>query len=453
MRSRASQFICSRCFSSRVYESWSSSSTSSSFTRRNHRIRFQSTSTNRSTGPTTQTSLRPSLLRRAESLATEHATLSAQNAESYDTEVAKRIGELAGVSELFKKYRETQEANLELEAVLSPTYQYKELQADAKAELEHNNVTLLPQLARRLETSLIPKHPFAALPTLIELHSGAGGSEASLFAAQLLRMYQALCSQLGLSAQVLKKEVDDSVHGEAIVDAILEVSTPGTYDLFRTEAGVHRVQRVPATEKKGRTHTSAVSVIVLPSFPSNDQEGGGGIDTSAGDPNDPTSPNYIIPPSDVKSETMRARGAGGQHVNKTSSAIRLTHIPSGIIVSMQDSRSQHANRAEAWRLLRAKLAQRERERREGEMAALRRSVGGGKSDRSDKVRTYNFDQRRVTDHRSGGETRDLDGVLEGGPALEDLMLGVKDWLGEREVEVLILEEDAKEKDGEKSKTE
>lgn len=207
--------------------------------------------------------------------------------------------------------------------------------------------------------------------------------------------------------------------------------------MLRTEAGVHRVQRVPATEKKGRTHTSAVSVLVLPSLPKPGED-------SALNFEDPNS-DYYVDPGSVRSETMRARGAGGQHVNKTDSAIRLTHMPTGIVVAMQESRSQHKNREKAWQVLRAKLAQKRREEREEELIALRRKVMGGiaRTGREDKVRTYNYSQNRVTDHRCGSESSDLDGILGGGNALDRIMEDVREWMMEGEMLALAAEEDAK----------
>jgi peptide chain release factor 1 len=220
-------------------------------------------------------------------------------------------------------------------------------------------------------------------------------------------------------------------------EAILEVESEGAYDIFRCEAGVHRVQRVPATEKQGRTHTSAVSVLVLPSFPEN-----GISEDTENDFNNPSS-DYYIDPQEVRTEIMRARGAGGQHVNTTESAVRLTHFPTGTVVAIQDSRSQPKNREKAWRLLRSRVAQIRREARDEEMVKMKRSVVGvARMGRGDKVRTYNWGQQRVTDHRSGLSLHHLDDVLEGGDGLDKVMDSVRTWLNEREVEGLIASEES-----------
>jgi len=253
-------------------------------------------------------------------------------------------------------------------------------------------------------------------------------------------MYTAFCSRRGLRTSILKQDMEPGTVEERLTEAIMEVETEGSYDILRTESGVHRVQRVPATETKGRTHTSAVSVMVLPSFP----EPGGGEDSPLNfdDPNS----DYYVDPQEVRTEKMRASGAGGQHVNKTESAIRLTHIPTGIVVSMQDSRSQHTNRKRAWQLLRAKLAEARREAREEELVKLRRGIMGGvaKMGRGDKVRTYNWGQSRCTDHRSGITIHNLGSVLDGGEGLEAVMDSVRSWLVDREVEAMVAEEAAKE---------
>jgi peptide chain release factor 1 len=221
--------------------------------------------------------------------------------------------------------------------------------------------------------------------------------------------------------------------GLPLSEAILEVGSENAYGTFRCEAGVHRVQRVPVTETKGRTHTSAASVLVLPSIEENS--------FGEEDIDDPES-DYYIDQKEVKTEVMRARGAGGQHVNTTESAVRLTHIPTNTVVSMQDSRSQPKNKEKAWRLLRSRVAQIRREKREEEMAAMKRSVVGvAKMGRGDKVRTYNWGQQRVTDHRSGTTVHDLNDVMEGGQTLEKVMESVRSWLMERDVEALIAEEE------------
>ena len=330
----------------------------------------------------------------------------------------------------------------ELNTLLRDPSTDEELQTLASEDLTATNGELA-SASHALTSSLLPKHPFAHLPCLVEIRPGAGGGEAALFAGDLLRMYQAYCSQRNLRAGLLKYEdaegISDSSGSDApLQEAVLEIDSPGAYGRLRCEAGVHRVQRVPATESKGRTHTSAASVLVLPSIPNATDNDGAGEDSW----DDPTS-DYYIDPKEVRTDIMRARGAGGQHVNTTDSAVRLTHLPTNTVVSMQDSRSQPKNREKAWRLLRSRLAQARREAREEEMVKLRRSVVGvAKMGRGDKVRTYNWGQQRVTDHRSGQSKHSLDDVMEGGDSLEKLMESVRTWLGERDVEVLIAEEEA-----------
>ena len=249
-------------------------------------------------------------------------------------------------------------------------------------------------------------------------------------------MYQAYCKRRSLRATVAKLETVPSASNSAIQEAILEVDIPGAYDLLRCEAGVHRVQRVPATEGSGRTHTSAAAVLVLPSFPSNGEEDGQ-IDF-----NDPSS-DYFVNPQDVRTDVYRASGAGGQHVNKTESAVRLTHLPTGTTVAIQETRSQHQNRERAWQILRAKIAQAKREGREEEKSRLRVSVVGvARMGRGDKIRTYNWSQQRVTDHRSGFTLHHLDDVMEGGQSLDDIMDSVKSWQKDQDVETLIADEEA-----------
>ena len=301
---------------------------------------------------------------------------------------------------------------------------------------EHGTITeKLPALKSDLQTSLIPEHPFAQMQCLIEIRPGAGGDEAGIFAGDLLQMYQGYCRRHGLRVNILKFDAATLEH--SIQEAVLEIETPGAYEMLRCEAGVHRVQRVPATESKGRTHTSAVSVLVLPNFPSQGED-----ELREGNFEDPSN-DYYVDPTDVRTDVMRARGAGGQHVNTTDSAVRLTHLPTNTVVAIQDSRSQQKNRAKAWQILRAKLAQARRDEREEEMAQLRVSIlGVSKMGRSDKVRTYNWSQQRVTDHRSGITMNHLDDVLEGGESLDKVMASVKEWLKIQDLGRLVAGEEA-----------
>ncbi|KAL4992980.1 hypothetical protein BDV10DRAFT_198694 [Aspergillus recurvatus] len=383
-------------------------------------------------GVKTDRLLSSALLTRARNLAAEHANLSNQLATSFDPKIARRVGELGPVAKALAEWNNANESISELHSMLEDTDAEAELRSIAAEELQTTEATLTV-ISDNLKRALVPRHPFADLPCLLEIRPGAGGDEASIFAFELLQMYVAFCAHQGLRSTVIKLERGDN-RGDTLTEAVLEVEAEGAYNFLRTESGVHRVQRVPATEAKGRTHTSAVSVMVLPSFP----------DTSGGDGafnfDDPNS-DYYIDPQEVRTEKMRASGAGGQHVNKTESAIRLTHLPTGIVVSMQDSRSQHANRKKAWQILRAKLAEARQEAREQELVELRRGAMGGigRMGRGDKVRTYNYGQSRCTDHRSGFTVHNLDNVLEGGESLVKVMDSVRSWLTDSEILALTSE--------------
>lgn len=378
------------------------------------------------------------IVERARAIAAEHTQLSTRNANDYDVSIARRIGELSPVTSAFRAWQDAQSSLDELEAMRHDPGSDDDIRALASADIASLTSTL-PSLTSSLLAALIPPHPFAPHPCLLEFHPGAGGSEASLFAHELLTMYTSLCVRLRLPHALQSYTADDSLahNTPGLTSAILECSSPGAFDLLRTESGVHRVQRVPATEKKGRTHTSAVSVMVLPSLPTTDADNM----LNYSDPNS----DYYVSPADVRSETMKARGAGGQHVNKTESAIRLTHTPTGIVVSMQDSRSQHANREKAWQILRAKVAAIRQKEREDKVLELRRMTMGGvaRMGREDKVRTYNYSQNRVTDHRSGWEGSNLDDMLAGGETLQDCMDSVKRRFLESEVEGMAADEEAK----------
>ncbi|KAI1172753.1 release factor [Nemania sp. FL0916] len=394
-------------------------------------IRFASTNT-------TTTTLSPILLKRARGIAKEHDELAASLGDSFDTTTAKRMGELSRVTAALKEWDAAQSSIAELTALLaSSEARDRELEQLARDELSSMQSSLEP-LATALSTSLTPRDPFADMPCMIEIRPGPGGTECRFFADTVYRMYRQYCSRIGLRAETVKYEVvdggDSHTANEApLQEAVLQVQDVGAYDRFRSEAGMHRVQRVPATENKGRTHTSAVAVWVLPAFPEENTDQ---------DVNDPESLFYVNP-ADVREEKMRASGAGGQHVNKTESAIRVTHEPTGIAVSMQDSRSQHTNRKNAWALLRSRLAQKRREEREEAAQALRDSVlSKDRITRGDKIRTYNYSQDRCSDHRSGLDVHNLPDVLAGGATLDKLMESAKIWLSGQAIQSVIAEEEA-----------
>jgi peptide chain release factor 1 len=245
-------------------------------------------------------------------------------------------------------------------------------------------------LERDLYGFLIPEDPLDQANVFLEIRAGTGGDEAALFAGDLHRMYQRYADEKGWDLEVLS--VSPGEHG-GYKEIISRVVGSQAYSQLRFESGAHRVQRVPETEAQGRIHTSAATVAVLPELPE--------------------SAAIEINPAELKIDTYRASGAGGQHVNKTESAIRITHLPSGLVVECQDERSQHKNRARAMSLLQARLQDAERTRRDREQAATRKKLVGS-GDRSERIRTYNFPQGRVTDHRINLTLYQLERVLQGG---------------------------------------
>jgi peptide chain release factor 1 len=250
-------------------------------------------------------------------------------------------------------------------------------------------------LERDVAIALLPKDAADERSVILEVRAGTGGDEAALFAGDLFRMYERHAAGHGWRTQVISAS-DGEMGG--FKEIVAEISGPGVYGRLKFESGVHRVQRVPVTESGGRIHTSAATVAVLPEAEEVD---------------------VTIDPSDLSFDTFRASGAGGQHVNKTDSAVRVTHLPTGIAVAVQEERSQHQNRAKALMLLRTRLYDIERERISSARAADRRAqVGSG--DRSERIRTYNFPQGRVTDHRIDLTLYKLDQVLEGA-ALDELL--------------------------------
>jgi len=272
-----------------------------------------------------------------------------------------------------------------------------ELAAMVKADL-----TRLPAEITRLEADLhellLPRDPLDDRDTIVEIRAGTGGDEAALFAADLFRMYQRYVQRKGLTVEPIS--FSDGTSG-GIKEAIFAVRGPEAFGLLRREAGVHRVQRVPATETQGRIHTSAATVAVLPEAEDVD---------------------VTIHPNDLKIDVFRASGPGGQSVNTTDSAVRITHLPTGLVVSQQDQKSQLQNKLKAMEVLRARLLDRMIAEQEAARARERRSMVGT-GDRSAKIRTYNYPQSRVTDHRINLSLHDLPGVLDG--KLDDLIDGLR----------------------------
>jgi len=259
------------------------------------------------------------------------------------------------------------------------------LAREALAEALARQAALEPELERLL----IPPDPHDERNVYLEIRAGTGGAEAALFAGDLLRMYLRYAELRGWRTEAVSASPGE--HG-GYKEVITRIAGQGVYSRLKFEAGTHRVQRVPATEAQGRIHTSACTVAILPEAESIDAVG--------------------LNPADLRVDTYRSSGAGGQHVNKTESAIRITHLPSGIVVECQDERSQHKNRARAMALLQARLLAVARERQASEQATSRRlQVGSG--DRSERIRTYNFPQNRLTDHRIGLTLYQLDEVMEG----------------------------------------
>ncbi len=281
-----------------------------------------------------------------------------------------------------------------------------ELRAMAEEELEAIE-RRLPALEEELQRLLVPADPHDAGNVFLEIRAGTGGDEAALFAGDLFRMYSRYAERKGWQVEVLS--ASEGEHG-GYREIIARIVGRGVYSRLKFESGAHRVQRVPETESQGRIHTSAATVAVMPEVEE--------VDT------------IDIDPNDLRIDTFRASGAGGQHVNKTDSAIRITHLPTGLVVECQDERSQHKNRARAMALLAARLLERERSRQQAEQAATRRSLVGS-GDRSERIRTYNFPQGRVTDHRINLTLYKLDEIMDG-----DLDLVIEPLIREHQADQL-----------------
>ncbi|CDK26054.1 unnamed protein product [Kuraishia capsulata CBS 1993] len=310
--------------------------------------------------------------------------------KTFNVEDAKKFSRLSSFTTVYQEYL-GEKSNYEGLVSMANDPEDVDLQAEAKLELEES-IPKMDKLASGVTSKLLPPHEFSDRGCILELRPGAGGQEAMIFTQDLLTMYYKYAQVHRWKCEILSQ--NESTSG-GLVDGSLLIDHPGAYDRLRHEAGVHRVQRVPQTEVKGRVHTSTAAVVVLPKIEEGADEGERKF---AGD--------------ELRIDVMRASGSGGQHVNTTESAVRITHIPTGIVVINQDERSQHKNKAKALMVLRARLAEKERlEKVQKERAERRDQVSS--TDRSDKIRTYNFSQNRVTDHRCGLSLHDLSGCMNG----------------------------------------
>ncbi len=314
------------------------------------------------------------------------ARMSAGPAADVYVKLASEYSELQPVVKKIQEYEKALAEQADLQALLADKMTDRDMRDLAEAELPDLSERI-EQLEKEMQILLLPKDAADEKSAILEIRAGTGGSEAALFAGDLFRMYERFASTKGWKVEVLSSSEGDA---GGFKEIIATITGRGVFSKLKFESGVHRVQRVPDTEASGRIHTSAATVAVLPEAEEIDIE---------------------IRPEDIRIDTMRASGAGGQHVNTTDSAVRITHLPTGLIVTSSE-KSQHQNRAKAMQVLRSRLYDIERQKVDSERSADRKSqVGSG--DRSERIRTYNFPQGRVTDHRINLTLYKLDRMIEG----------------------------------------
>jgi peptide chain release factor 1 len=312
--------------------------------------------------------------------------------------LTREHAEVSEVAGLFEQFRQRESALAQAQEML----QDPEMAEMAREEIASVEAAL-PALEEELQRLLLPKDPDDVRNTFIEIRAGTGGDESALFAGDLLRMYTRYAERQGWRTEIVS-ESEGEVGG--FKEVVIRVVGDGAYGKLKFESGGHRVQRVPATETQGRIHTSACTVAALP---------------------EPDEAQAVqINPADLRIDTYRASGAGGQHVNKTDSAVRITHLPTGIVAECQDDRSQHRNKAKAMQVLAARIKEKERSERAAKEAATRKGLIGS-GDRSDRIRTYNFPQGRLTDHRINLTLYKLQFIMEGDldEVIEALLLARK----------------------------
>ncbi|KAK9476836.1 hypothetical protein V1514DRAFT_335562 [Lipomyces japonicus] len=389
------------------------------------------------------------LRERATVLQAEHAQLTAALLDSYDAQKAVQLGRLDNLVSRLRQFDQLLANVPELQALATMTDDPDTHDADVDGMIElrddamHELVQVKAELGQaqaEIERLLVPAHAFAGMSCILELRPGVGGSEAALFTRDLLAMYVSLCQQHKWKHSIISASSSSGgataasalSSSDGLIEAILSVDHDGTFDRLQFEGGVHRVQRIPDTETKGRVHTSTAAVVVLPHFGDGGSGSGSGEDAAAA-----AAAERAFKPGEVRVDVMRARGAGGQHVNTTESAVRLTHLPTGITVSMQDSRSQHKNKAKAFMILRSRIANAERQAAE-ELERASRTSQVSTTDRTDKIRTYNYAQNRVTDHRCGYSVFDLTGCMQGGSGLDSIIDHVAEWARQEQVKQLLV---------------